>query len=103
MATSITVGGSDEVAEGAAKAFEVSGAEIAVARSDGRLYAFSDICTHRRCNLSMGGEIDGDEIQCECHGSVFSMATGEVIEGPAPEPIETYAVKEQDGLIVLEV
>ena len=55
------------------------GAEIAVARVGGTLYAFSDICTHRRCNLANGGEIDGTSIECECHGSVFSMETGEVL------------------------
>ena len=54
MAESIQVGGADEVGEDSVKAFEVHGAEVAVARSGGRLYAFSDICTHRGCNLSMG-------------------------------------------------
>ena len=39
-------------AEGEAKAFAVDGQEIAVARVGGALYAFSDICTHRGCNLA---------------------------------------------------
>ena len=47
-----------------------------MARVDGRLYAFDDICSHRRCNLALGGEIDGTTIACECHGSVFDMETG---------------------------
>jgi len=102
MAELIPVGGADEVGDGSVIAFEVHGAEIAVARSAGKLYAFSDICTHRRCNLSMGGEIDGDEITCECHGSTFNMGTGEVIEGPATEPIEVYPVSEQDQQILIE-
>lgn len=101
MAESIQVGGADEVGEDSVKAFEVHGAEVAVARSGGRLFAFSDICTHRGCNLSMG-EIDGEEITCECHGSVFNMGTGEVIEGPATEPIETYPVSERDQQILIE-
>ena len=54
MAEFVTVGDADEVPEGEAKAFDVSGAEIAVARVDGQLYAFSDICTHRHCNLAIG-------------------------------------------------
>jgi nitrite reductase/ring-hydroxylating ferredoxin subunit len=76
MAEFITVAATGDVEEGAAKAFEVKGAEVAVARSGSALYAFSDICTHRHCNLSMCGEIDGTTIQCECHGSMFSMETG---------------------------
>jgi nitrite reductase/ring-hydroxylating ferredoxin subunit len=103
MAEFVSVGGADEVGEGSATAFEVGGGEIAVARSGGVLYAFSDICTHRGCNLSTEGEISGTEIQCGCHGSVFSMQTGEAVEGPATEPVQTYGVREQDGQIQVEV
>ena len=102
MAGFVSVGSGDGVAEGSANAFEVDGQEIAVARSGGVLYAFSDICTHRGCNLSTEGEIDGTEIQCGCHGSVFSMETGAVIEGPAEEPVRTFPVREQDGQIQVE-
>ena len=63
MAEFVTVGDSDEVPEGEAMAFDVGGAEIAVARVDGQLYAFSDICTHRHCNLANGGELDGFDIE----------------------------------------
>jgi len=102
MAEFVTVGTSDQVPEGEVAAFEANGEEVAVARVDGALFAFSDICTHRHCNLSMGGEIDGTTIRCECHGSMFSMETGEVIEGPATEAIKTYGVREQDGQIQVE-
>jgi nitrite reductase/ring-hydroxylating ferredoxin subunit len=88
-----TVGKADEVAEGEAKAFSVNGEEVAVARVGGDLLAFSDICTHRACNLANGGEIEGDTISCECHGSIFDMKTGAVIEGPATEPIATFEVR----------
>ena len=102
MAEFVTVGDSTEVPEGEAKAFDVSGAEIAVARIEGQVYAFSDICTHRGCNLSTEGEIDSTTIQCGCHGSVFSMQTGEALEGPATEPVRTFGVREQDGQIQIE-
>jgi len=98
----VTVGRADGIAEGEATAFDVNGTEIAVARSGGTLYGFSDICTHRECNLSLGGEIDGTAITCECHGSTFDMSTGDVVEGPATEPIEVYPVREQDDQIVIE-
>ena len=62
MTAFVTVGRADEIAEGEAKAFPVNGAEIAVTRISGALYAFSDICTHRQCNLSLGGEIEGTSI-----------------------------------------
>ena len=102
MAEFVTVGKAEEVAEGDAKAFSVGGQEIAVARAGGTLYGFSDICTHRQCNLSLGGEIDGASITCECHGSMFDMTTGEVLGGPATEPIATFPVREENGELLIE-
>lgn len=102
MAEFVTVGRADEISEGEAKVFDVHGAEIAVSRVGGTLYAFSDICTHRRCNLSMGGEIEGTAITCGCHGSTFDMATGEVLAAPATEPIATFPVRDQDGDLQIE-
>lgn len=103
MAEFVTVGRADEVSDGEAKAFNVGGQEIAVSRVGGTLHAFSDICTHRRCNLSMGGEIDGTAITCECHGSTFDMTTGEVLAEPATEPIPLFPVRDQDGDLQIEI
>ena len=98
----ITVGSADEVPEGEATPFAVGDAEIAVARSNGTLYAFSDICTHRGCNLANGGEVEGSTIECECHGSVFDMTTGAVVEGPAEEPEPTFPVRDEGGELQIE-
>ena len=98
-----TVGRSDDVPEGEAVAFAVGHEEIAIARVDGDLYAFNDICSHRRCNLAMGGEIEGTAITCECHGSLFDMATGAPLNPPATEPIAVYPVREDDGEIQIEI
>ena len=98
MATYATVGPSDAIGEGEAKAFVVGGEEVAVARVSGALYAFADVCSHRRCALSTG-ELDGLSLSCDCHGSVFSIATGAVENPPATEPIAVYPVREQDGQI----
>jgi 3-phenylpropionate/trans-cinnamate dioxygenase ferredoxin subunit len=103
MAGFVTVGKSDEVTEGEAAGFDAGGVPVAVARLGGELLAFSDICTHRQCNLASGGEIEGTTIECECHGSTFDMRTGEVVLGPATDPIATYAVEEADGEIRVKV
>ena len=103
MAGFVDVAASEDVPEGELKGFAVGELEIAVARVEGSLHAFSDICTHRRCNLSSGGELEGTEIECECHGSVFSIVTGEVANPPATEPLPVYGVREADGRIQVEV
>lgn len=103
MAEFVTVGQASEVGEGDVKPFEANGTQLAVARVEGQLYAFNDICTHRRCNLALGGELEGTEIFCECHGSGFSIVTGEVVEPPATEPIAVYQVRDEGGQLQVEV
>ena len=102
MSDFVTVGPGDEIDDGGVMAYEVEGRQIAVARVGGTLYAFMDICTHRQCTLSPG-ELDGTEIECECHGSVFDIATGAVVNGPATEPIATFDVREEDGNVQVSV
>ena len=73
---------------------------ISIARVDGRLYAFDDLCTcaDQACPLS-GGLLTGTTVMCQCHGSRFDIATGAVIDGPATEALGSYEVQEVDGSI----
>ena len=48
--------------------------------SEGEFKAFSNVCTHRGCALE---SVSADGIRCPCHGSVFDVATGEPLSGPA--------------------
>jgi 3-phenylpropionate/trans-cinnamate dioxygenase ferredoxin subunit len=102
MGAFISVGSAGDLDDGDMTNFEVEGARIGVARVDGALYAFSDVCTHQGCPLAEG-ELRGTELECECHGSVFQLKTGEVLEGPARRPIEVYPAREVDGQIQIEV
>lgn len=77
----------------------VEGREIALARlADGSWTAFDNDCTHEECPLSEG-DLDGYRIICYCHSSEFDVRTGEVLEGPAEEPITVYPVRVEDGEI----
>jgi nitrite reductase/ring-hydroxylating ferredoxin subunit len=78
-------------------AVEVEGREIALARlDDGTWAAFDNDCTHEECPLA-DGDLDEDRIVCYCHGSEFDVRTGEVLLGPADEPIAVYPVQVVDG------
>ena len=81
----------------------VQGWEIALARlDDGSWAAFDNDCTHEECPLA-DGDLDGDRITCYCHGSVFDLRTGEVLEGPADEPLAVYLVRVEDGELQVAV
>jgi 3-phenylpropionate/trans-cinnamate dioxygenase ferredoxin subunit len=99
----LAVGGrADEVPIGTAKAFQVEGKSVAVANVGGQLYAFDDICTHRGCSLAEG-MLEGMYITCPCHFSVFQIADGSVVSGPAKEPLQTYPVEVLDGQFSIAV
>jgi nitrite reductase/ring-hydroxylating ferredoxin subunit/hemoglobin-like flavoprotein len=76
---------------GQARLVHVDGQEVAVFNVGGRFYATAGVCTHAGGPLSEG-ELDGQVVECPVHGSRFDVTTGQVIAGPAREPIATYKV-----------
>src|SRR5437667_12279968 len=63
------------------------------------IYALSTTCTHLGCNPNW---LENDKkFKCPCHGSGFRI-TGVNFEGPAPRPLERYAIKNVDGQIVVD-
>jgi len=96
----VRVGEAAEVAEGTIRAFDVDGTPVSVANVGGQLYAFDDACTHAYCSLAEG-ELKGITVTCLCHFSQFDVRTGEVLGGPADEPVRSRAVAvEGDALLV---
>jgi 3-phenylpropionate/trans-cinnamate dioxygenase ferredoxin component len=95
-----TVDSSDAIADDTVVPYYLSDRKlrISIARVDGRLYAFDDICTcgDEPCPLS-GGLLTATTVMCQCHGSRFDITTGAVIDGPANAPLNVYEVQEVDG------
>ena len=54
----------------------------------GDFKGFSAVCTHQGCTVN---EVT-DTIGCPCHGSMFSIEDGSVVEGPAPSPLAEQAL-----------
>jgi nitrite reductase/ring-hydroxylating ferredoxin subunit len=98
MAEWITGGRDDEVAEGEMQVWSDGERVIGIARWEGQVYAFDDTCTHEECSLTEG-TLDGDQVVCQCHGSVFDITTGQVLLPPATEPLRVYAVRVDGGEI----
>jgi nitrite reductase/ring-hydroxylating ferredoxin subunit len=79
-------------------AVEVGGQQVLLARVDGRITALSNACTHAGMPLDDGDVEDGC-ITCPFHGSVFRLADGAVLRGPAASPQPRYEVRERDGRV----
>lgn len=57
--------------------------------SDGEYKAFTAVCTHQGCLVT---KVENGRIVCPCHGSAFDAATGEVLQGPATQPLAEKTV-----------
>ena len=89
-----------DIGAGEMRAFDVTGVKVNVASVDGQLYAFDDTCTHRACSLAKG-KLDGTTVTCPCHGSQFDVATGQVLRGPAQQPVRSRLIQiEGESLLV---
>ena len=68
----------------------------------GGWYTVDDTCTHEDCSLSAGA-LEGEAVECPCHGSCFDLATGDVLNLPAVLPLQTYPTVRDHDDIVIEV
>lgn len=76
-------------------ALELPGHPVALCRTERGLFAVANTCTHAEARLTEGFVMD-DSIECPLHQARFSLATGELLEGPECAALKTYAVR-RDG------
>jgi thiosulfate dehydrogenase [quinone] large subunit len=67
--------------------------DIVIRGSDGKLAAFSAVCTHAGCTVGYSG----GQIVCPCHGGTYSAGTGAVTGGPPPQGLARKRVIESGG------
>ena len=91
-----------DIPEGEMRAFEIGGEDVAIANVDGSFFAFNDECTHAGCSLAEG-DLDGTTVTCACHGSEFDVTSGDVLGGPAMEPVDSYEVTVEGDDIRVEL
>ncbi len=93
-----------ELPPGAIRRVEWEDIEIMVVNCAGELLAMEDRCSHDNGDLA-DGELDPARCAIECprHGSWFDLRSGKALNLPAYEPVETFPVLVEDGVIKLEV
>jgi 3-phenylpropionate/trans-cinnamate dioxygenase ferredoxin subunit len=74
------------------------GRQVAVFNVADRYYAIEDQCSHEAEALSWG-TVEGEEVVCPRHGARFSLASGAALSPPAYEPVATFPVRVENGIV----
>jgi len=96
------VASTKDLRSGEMKGAEAGGKPVLIVNLAGNYYALGNVCTHEGCMLS-DGVLDGEKVQCPCHGSVFNVKTGSVVNGPAMKPEPAFQVKVEGDQIMVSV
>jgi 3-phenylpropionate/trans-cinnamate dioxygenase ferredoxin subunit len=93
-----------ELPPGAIRRVEWEDLEVMVVNCGGEILAMEDRCSHDDGDLA-DGELDPARCTVECprHGSLFDLRSGKPLTLPAYEPVETFEVLVEDGLVRVEL
>jgi nitrite reductase/ring-hydroxylating ferredoxin subunit/uncharacterized membrane protein len=80
---------------------EANGYPVVLVKRNDQVFALTDLCTHAGGPLSEG-TVENDCIRCPWHGSLFSMKTGEVVEGPSVHCVRAFETRIRDGQIEIK-
>lgn len=91
----------DEFPHGSRLHHDLSEESVILLNIDGEYFCIADLCTHDGGPLEDGAVCD-HQIECPRHGARFDVRTGKVTRLPAIDPIPTYPVVVEGGVIYVE-
>lgn len=93
----------EDIKEGQITLVKVENEEIALFKLGETIFATSNLCTHEECPLDENNLIDGEEVECTCHGSRFNIKTGVNTAPPAAIPLPVYKTKIEKKEVYLKL
>lgn len=70
---------------------------ILIRTADGAYHAYGQKCTHLSCPVYYSR--DHQRLECPCHEGAFDVATGDVLYGPPPRPLDVIEVEVRDAQV----
>ena len=92
----------DDIPPDGALAGEGDRGDVPRVRNHHEVFALHPEWSHASVALSEG-EVEGCEIECWLHGSMFDLRTGKPTNLPATEPVDIYPVQVEDGAVYVDV
>lgn len=108
LGTATTFAGAFIAACGKAPSAEVAATQVPVGSAvivdkiiiaqpaEGQFVAYSTTCPHQGSPIT---QVEGNTVRCPSHGSVFDIATGQPVSGPATSAMTTVPVSENGGTV----
>jgi len=97
----ISAGTTAEIPPGKGKVVPMGSKPVIVINGEQGVTAFSAICTHLGCIVAF--DETNANIVCPCHDGRFNPATGAVVSGPPPAPLQAVTVSvENDEIFLVE-
>lgn len=94
----------EELPPGSMKLVPAGALTVGVYNCDGEYFALEDRCSHDDGPLVEGDwEPDRCVVICPRHGANFDIRTGRPLTLPAYEPVDTFPVLVDDGMIRVEI
>lgn len=91
----------DEIPVGGSKIFQYPGVNdpcYLIRPAADTYLAYSRLCTHNSCPVFY--HPDESVFACNCHGGVFSITDGSVLQGPPPRPLPRILLEIRGAEIV---
>lgn len=73
---------------------------VYLVRSGDSVRALDSTCTHLGCRTRFNAQ--SGRIECPCHGGIYD-ATGRVIGGPPPSPLQRLPARVEDDQVFVEI
>jgi nitrite reductase/ring-hydroxylating ferredoxin subunit len=70
---------------------------ILIRTENGEFRAYGQKCTHLACPVYY--ERQHRRLECPCHEGAFDAATGKVLYGPPPRPLDLIEIEMRDGTV----
>jgi 3-phenylpropionate/trans-cinnamate dioxygenase ferredoxin component len=96
------LGPAADVPEGRGKCVTIAGKTYGLFRFEGGIYCTDGRCTHVGGPVCAGSLHDAI-VTCPWHGSRFDVRTGQVVGGPARNPLASHPTVVENGHVFLDL
>ena len=94
----------EELPPGEVKIVHAGEFSLGVYNLGGEFYAIEDRCSHDDGPLAEGDfDVEEGYAVCPRHGAHIDIRTGRPLTLPAVEPVETFPVRVEDGIVKVRV